>query len=273
MRRIFTLLLIFTGLTCGLHTATAADMGVPVKAPSPEPALSWTGFYIGANGGAGWGTSESQADVGTFVNQLVTLNGGTSPSLVLSVPGPQVNYNGFLGGVDVGYDWQSGIFLFGIEGDFDGSSMKGNTECVLVFNCSVKHDWVADITGRLGLIAQNNVLLYVKGGWAWADSQYNIGNSITFGTPPTTLAANASASGTLGGGLLGVGAEYMITPNLFARLEYDHIEFENQTFGFGITTTPPITGLKIPNLNVTIHDSMNIVKGGIDYKFWSWAGF
>jgi len=273
MRRILTPLLTTTGLIVGLQAATAADMGVPLKAPPPAPPPSWTGFYIGAQGGGGWGTSESQADVGTFVNQLATLNGGVSPALVLSVPGPQVNYNGFLGGVDVGYNWQSGIFLVGWEGDFDGSSMQGNTACVGAFNCSVKHNWVADITGRVGLIAHNDVLLYIKGGWAWADSQYNIGNSITFGTPPTTLAANASASGTLGGGLLGVGAEYMITPNLFARLEYDHIEFENQTFGFGITTTPPITGLKIPNMNITIHDSMNIVKGGIDYKFWSWGGF
>jgi outer membrane immunogenic protein len=268
MRRIFTLLLIFTGLTRGLHTATAADMGVPAKAPPPEPALSWTGFYIGANGGAGWGTSESQADVGTFVNQLVALNGGTSPGLVLSIPGPQVNYNGFLGGVDVGYNWQSGIFLVGWEGDFDGSSIEGNTACVAVFNCSVKHNWVADITGRLGLVATDRALIYIKGGAAWADSQYNIGNSITVGTPPVTTAASASASGTLFGGLLGLGVGYLITPNLSAKIEYDHIEFQNQTFNFGISTTPPVTGVVIPPLHVSIHDSMNLVKVGVDYKFW-----
>ncbi len=271
MRRILTLLLTATSVAFGLQAATAADMGLPAKAP-PAPPPSWTGFYIGLEGGGGWGTSESQADVGTFVDQLITLNGGTVTSpLALSIPGPQVNYNGFLGGVDVGYNWQfGGMWLVGIEGDFDGSTMQGNTACVLVFNCSVKHDWVADITGRFGLIAQNNVLLYVKGGWAGADSQYNNSNSVTIGT--TTFAANASASGTLGGGLLGVGIEYMITPNLMARLEYDHIEFETQTFGFGISTTPPVTGTVIPTLNVAIHDSMNIVKGGIDYKFWSWGG-
>jgi hypothetical protein len=76
---------------------------------------------------------------------------GSIPALLhhkASIPGPQVNYNGFLGGVDLGYNWQSGIWVFGLEGDFDGSSMQGNTAFVLVFNCSVKHNWVADATAR-----------------------------------------------------------------------------------------------------------------------------
>ncbi len=67
---------------------------------------------------------------------------GTVIPFSFGLPIASVNYNGFLGGVDLGYNWQSEIWVLGVEGDFDGSSMQGNTACLLVLNCSVKHDWV-----------------------------------------------------------------------------------------------------------------------------------
>jgi outer membrane immunogenic protein len=258
MRRDFLALMaaVVFGLTGG-HGACAA----------PPPAPSWTGFYIGGDGGSGWGTTQGTAPIsGSFRFRPINTVDPVIP-FSIALPMAAVDYNGFLGGVDVGYNWQSGIWVLGVEGDFDGSSMEGNTACLLVLNCRVNHDWVADVTGRIGLVVFDDVLVFVKGGVAWADAQYSVGNSVTFGTPPTTFAVNASASGTLFGGLLGLGAAYRITPNLSAKVEYDHIEFGTQTFNFPITTTPPVTGL--PTVAVQIHDSMNIFKVGVDYKFWS----
>jgi len=256
----------------GAYAAFAADMGIPVKAPPPAP--SWTGFYIGADGGGAWGTTQSTALISGVIAPVVTDAGSlaiaAAPAGIpfsFGLPIASINYNGFLGGVDVGYNWQSGMWVLGVEGDFDGSSMQGNTACLVALNCSVKHDWVADVAGRIGLVALDNGLIFIKGGAAWADAQYAVGNSVTVGTPPTTFAVNANASGTLFGGLLGVGFAYMITPNLSAKVEYDHIEFRTQTFNFPITTTPPATGL--PTIPAQIHDSMNIFKVGVDYTFWT----
>jgi opacity protein-like surface antigen len=76
--------------------------------------------------------------------------------------------------------------------------MQGNAPCVLVLSCSVKHNWVADVTGRVGVVAFDRALIYAKGGVACTDAHYTIGNSITVGAPVnTTLAANLSANGTL----------------------------------------------------------------------------
>ena len=114
--------------------------------------------------------------------------------------------------------------------------MQGNTACILVFNCNVKHDWVADITARLGVVAFDKALVYVKGGAAWTDGKYSVGNSITIPPPGIlgfvgTLAANASASNTPVGGLLGMGIEYGFLPNWSAKIEYNFIDFGTQNVG------------------------------------------
>ena len=86
----------------------------------------------------------------------------------------------------------------------------------MVLNCTMKHNWFADITGRVGVVAVDRALIYLKGGVAWEGSNFSVGNSITGGG--MTLAANASGSGTQTGGLLGMGVEYAFLPNWSANL-------------------------------------------------------
>jgi outer membrane immunogenic protein len=248
----------------GIQAGSAADLPLPAAAPIAA-VPSWTGFYVGANGGAGWGTTESNVNVGATIANVAAQLGAAVPPITLGIPLPQTAYNGFLGGVDLGYNWQTGIFVVGVEGDFDGGSLQGNTSCAAIFNCNVKHSWFADATARVGVVAFDKALIYVKGGAAWTNTQYNLGNSLTVGGVGS-IALNASGSGIMTGGELGIGVEYPFLPNWFARLEYDHIEFGNQTLNLNLTTTPPLPiAIALPT---TFHDSMNLVKVGIDYRFW-----
>ena len=150
----------------GVAAAAAADLDMAYKSAPPAP--SWTGFYIGANGGAGTGTTQSNVNVGgatvTTLGTITTL-GVTGLTLPLS----SYSLTGFLGGVQAGYNWQTGPFVLGIEGDFDGATFQGSTSCIILYTCSAKHDWVGDITAQLGVVAFDKALIYVKGGAAWAD--------------------------------------------------------------------------------------------------------
>jgi outer membrane immunogenic protein len=249
MRRAFFALLA-AALSFGSGQAgLAADM--PLKAPPlPAPAYSWTGFYVGINGGDGWGTSSSNSDFSLA---------GTSFNLPIASQG----ISGWLGGFQAGYNWQSGVIVFGVEGDFDFADIEGNTACLVVFNCNVKQDWVADFTGRLGVAPADRLLMYVKGGVAWADDKFNFGNSIT--TAGGTFALNSSASDTRVGGIMGMGVEYAFLPHWSAKLEYDFIDFGTNTVAFPLTTTPPTPGL--PTIQTQIKETESLMKAGLNYRF------
>ncbi len=193
---------------------------------APRRLGSWTGFYIGVNGGAGSGTTQTSVNVGDALAGLV-------PGLGLTLPLPSQTFTGFLGAVQAGYNWQTGPFVLGVEGDFDGATFQGNTACILLFNCNVKHDWIGDIAARLGVVAFDKALVYAKGGAAWS-----FGNSITI--PGAAFAANASGRDTPVGGLLGFGVEYACLPNWSAKIEYNYIDFGTSTVG---SRSPPLRRL------------------------------
>ncbi|MGC2774166.1 MAG: porin family protein, partial [Bradyrhizobium sp.] len=165
---------------------------------APVPVWSWTGLYIGAHVGAGWGTVESE------ITDITGLGGGSLP---LSSRG----LNGFLGGVQAGYNWQAGPVVLGIEANFSGADIKGTAPCLITLACSAKINWMADIAGRIGFAAMNNqLLMYVKGGANWADTDYSARLG-TFGGGGG-LGFASSGSDTRLGALLGMGAEYAFAP-------------------------------------------------------------
>ena len=145
MRRVVLTLLATTSLSLfAAQGVSAADLGI--KAPPLAPPLpTWTGFYLGGHVGAGWGTIESEANAGPAITAIVG-----SP-IGLSIPVSSQGVNGFLGGVQGGYNWQTGIVVLGVEGDFTWTGIEGNAPCIVLFNCRAKTDWMADITGRLGV--------------------------------------------------------------------------------------------------------------------------
>ena len=255
MKRLSLVLLAATSLSFGV--AHAADMPLQYKAPPPVAApWSWAGFYVGANVGAGWGTSEATANLGPLLTGLV----GTPVSA--SLPVTSQTLNGFLGGFQGGYNWQFGSFVAGIEGDFEWSGLEGTAPCVVVLSCNVKHEWFGDITGRLGVVAFDKALIYIKGGAVWTDRKVNIGNSLS--AAGGTIAATANANTNLTGGLLGVGAEYGFLPNWSAKLEYNFMDFGKTTTTYSFTTTPAVALAGVP---ITSNDFVHVIKAGVNYRW------
>lgn len=253
MRRFSLALLAALGISVGgLNTASAADLALkgapPPALTSPVSIYNWTGFYLGAHVGDGWGTTESTA---TFSGALLGIPGA------FSLPITSQTFNGFLGGFQGGYNWQTGVLVLGVEGDFSFAGLKGNAPCLILLNCSVKHDWVGDITGRVGLVVFDKAMIYIKGGAAWADSSYNVGNTIA------GVAISGSASTTRLGGLLGFGLEYPFLPKWSAKLEYNFISFGNQTLNIPVS----VSGVGVLNAPTQINESMHIIKGGVNYHF------
>lgn len=205
--------------------ANAADLATKryTKAPPPAPMVAplynWTGFYAGANfGGAFSSESVSAAAVGSF---------STDPS-------------GVLGGVQFGYNSQfAPNYLIGIEGELAWTSAQGSTNIGAATFTST-HNWYDTVTPRLGYV-MNNWLFYVKGGAAWMNADYF---ASTLGTTNSTRA----------GWTIGVGAEYMIAPSWSAKLEYDYLDFGNDTIGIGPTAF---------GANTQVHE----VKVGLNYHF------
>jgi len=254
-------LLAAVGLTlAGVAAGSAADLEIPYKS-APPPAPSWTGFYIGANGGAGTGTTQTNVNLGTAIAGL-----GGAGGVGIALPLSSYSVNGFLGGVTAGYNWQTGPFVLGAEGEFDGATFQGSTACIILFSCTAKHDWLGDITARLGVVAFDKALIYVKGGVAWADSNHSLNTGITgtVGGVGVTAGVNGSASDTAVGGLFGLGIEYGFLPHWSAKIEYDYIQFADQNVNATLTAT---TGAGTATLPLQIKESMQLTKAGINYHF------
>src|ERR1700742_2561130 len=169
--------------------ATAADLaGRPyTKAPPMvQAAYDWSGFYVGLNGGGG--TSHKCWDIAGLSEGCHDATGGT------------------VGG-QVGYRWQTGPIVFGVEAQGNWADFTGDNVS-LVFpgdRNRTKIDAFGLFTGQVGY-AFNNALIYVKGGAAVVDDKYSI-----LTNPGGALLA--SASETRWGGVVGVGIEYGFAPN------------------------------------------------------------
>jgi len=226
MRKVTLSLLAAAGLALGAQSASAADLGRPVyKAPAPAvvAAYNWSGFYIGGHLGGAW-SSEEATDIFGFT-------GSTDP-------------DGFIGGVQAGYNWQADRWVFGIEGDWSWSGADGSTTVAGV-PFSADHGWYATLTGRLGY-AWDNWMWYVKGGAAWNDAEY-------------TLAGFGTVSDTRVGWTLGTGVEWALAPQWSAKLEYNYLDFGKDTFNFGAFGP------------VDVDTQVHLIKAGINYRFGGWG--
>jgi outer membrane immunogenic protein len=253
MRTVAALLAATTSLfMAGAQVANSADLPTKApRAPLAAPVWSWTGFYIGAHVGGGWGTIESEltnipyfpeAEVARFSS--LDFPGGPFPIA-------SGNVNGFLGGGQIGYNFQSGIVVFGVEADASWSNIKGTTPCIFILSCKREVDFLGTITGRLGFTA-DRALIYVKGGGAWAHVEHDVQFSgVSF----------TSADKTLWGWTVGAGVEYAITENFSAKLEYNYMDFGSNTLSF------PIQYFGAVDVDTTT--SLHVVKFGVNYRFGS----
>ncbi len=227
MRRLVVSLIATTFLS-GV-AAHAADL--PVKAPVYKAPLmyNWTGFYVGINGGGGFGHTDW-----TYV-----------------VGGNQAGHNtsgGLIGGT-VGYNYQIQNWVLGVEGDWDWANVKGSTNCPNpAFSCESKLTSLGTLRGRAGLTlgSTGNVLLYGTGGWAWG--------RLNIQTVNAAVGTNGSST-TPNGWTLGGGAEWGFLPNWSAKLEYLYV-------GFGSNTYTVDTALQ-----VNAKERVNVIRAGVNYRF------
>lgn len=233
---------------------SAADLAVKA-APMPAPVWSWTGFYLGVHGGGAWGTTEST---------LTSVTGG-GLAVPVGLPIAQNSRSGFLGGGQIGYNYQSGWAVFGVQADAAAMDVKGTTPCLGgVLGCTAKSDWLATATGRLGGVVADRALVYVKGGAAWMHTDHSL--TIPGGGligPVLPGVGTIGASTTALGWLLGFGTEYAFSPNWSAFVEYNYIEFDkkNAALDFSAFVGAPAA------LNVDFKSKLSIAKVGVNYKF------
>jgi outer membrane immunogenic protein len=207
-----------------LRIANAADM--PLKAPplAPSPVYSWTGFYIGGNAGYGWGDPNDAMLLGGS-----WLTDGTGDNLVLSPLGNgQLHPSGATGGVQIGYNYQAGQWVIGIEADanyfglkdqFSRSVTNALSGDSYAFASSFESDWLVTVRPRVGY-AFDHLLVYATGGLAVANEKFS--QSITQLNLPFTEAG--SVSKTSAGWTVGAGAEYALNNLWSLKTEYLYVD-------------------------------------------------
>lgn len=208
MRRILSISAVATLLASG--SAFAAD-AIVYNEPAPvAPAsfYSWTGGYVGFNLGYGGGKAKHPYSVSDTTGVLVdgSLN---------------MNSSGFLGGVQAGWNFQADQIVYGLEADFQGGNVKGETSFNLntpngAINAEVgtKLNWYGTVRARLGYTATDRFLVYATGGLAYGETKsYATGDlgGATF---------NESKKKTKTGWTVGAGAEYAVTDNWTVKSEY-----------------------------------------------------
>jgi outer membrane immunogenic protein len=249
--------------------ALAADL--PMKAPimAPAPAFSWTGWYAGLNAGGAWGhTDLSTATVFSPTGYFAT----TSPPAINAVGAQSVNRSGFTGGGQVGYNWQSGMAVFGLEADFDYLGLKGSASGSALYPCcaptgftvssSFSTNWLLTFRPRVGFTA-DHWLFYVTGGLAVAQVKANFNFTDTF----AAATESAAISNTKAGWTAGVGAEYALMGPWSLKVEYLHVDLGSvsATSTNLAAFTPPIP---FPT-NVYTHSASvrsDIVRVGFNFR-------
>jgi outer membrane immunogenic protein len=202
--------------------AAAADMRVPVYKGMPRSVISyynWTGFYLGGTVGYAFG--------------------GASDWSVANVNLVSVDPKGMLYGVTAGYNWQAGSWVYGIEGDYSFSDVKGSGACPAPASCQTELSYLATFRGRMGY-AFDRFMPYFTVGGAYGEVQ---ASSI-----PVAISASDNKLGlAIGGGL-----EYAFLANWTVKGEYLYVDLGK------ISTAAAAADISF---------SSHIVRAGLNFKF------
>jgi len=269
----------------GVMAASAADLGAPAApvAPGPLP-FNWSGFYIGGNIGGAWGHNDfaNVANADLFPPFLAIT--GVVPDRFTTLPGIATNGNGFLGGGQIGLNWQfDELIVFGIEGDVQATSLKtaGNVTAVdptgtgasFSATYAMNMEWVATVRARVG-VTWDRLMVYATGGAAFGGSQLT--TLLTRVDPPASLfnlpgpTGITSSTGAETGWTAGAGVEWAFTPYLSLGVQYLHIDLGSQTLAIGTTSTlnaAATTILSVP-LSVPVKTTMDQASVRLN---WRWA--
>jgi outer membrane immunogenic protein len=248
MRKVSQAIAAISVVVVAAGAASAADLRTPVKAPPPPPPFSWTGFYVGGNVGGAW----SHGDV---TDSIFGLSFGNT------------NGNGvFIGGGQVGLNYQFNALVLGVEGDFDWAANNNNTTSGVIvpgvglghaFLVTGNNRWVSTVAARFGYAA-DRVLFYGKAGGGWVGA-----NSITVTDLTSSVSVTGSSNNTISGWLVGGGLEWAFADNWSAKFEYDYLGLGGRTFTIPVGSPLLLAG----DIFTTGNRNLQMAKVGLNYRF------
>jgi len=260
--------------------ALAADL--PGRAPPPVLAPvppSWAGPYLGLHVGALFADRDSTVRFDAF--DCTPCSAGATASAAFAGPGD--SDASVLGGVQAGWNWQSGALVYGVEADFSLTGESSRQPYSLSaatlqaagvgaitgttpdgFNASFKSsiDWLATARARVGFTT-GSLLFYATGGAAFADLSTEASYVALLGTAlvPTSIDDDSVEVGWT----IGAGLEAMLTPNLSAKLEYNYVDFGESRRGTGPYIDAPARLRQFVSVEEEV--SLHVVKVGLNFRF------
>ncbi len=264
MKKFLLTTVALAALGSAAHAADLPRKSVPVLAP-PVPMFVWTGFYVGLNGGYGFGDGNTQT-VGTPGFQAL-IAPGIVPGALNTKP------DGFMGGAQIGYNVQFGAFVAGVEADIQFADMKKTAGFVglpvlgtqLNTSTTTEMEYFGTLRARLGFTPFDRLLVYATGGLAYG--QIKTSSSVV-GVQAPALVWSGSDSETKFGWTLGAGLEYAITNNFTVRGEYLYYDLGNTTVSaLGNAAVRGVGALNGIDYISRTENRGSIVRAGVNYKF------
>jgi outer membrane immunogenic protein len=274
-------------------SAIAADLAKPVyKAPPPPaPVYSWTGFYVGGNVGGNWSDSNtvelSTATGSIFPAQPVAPIVAAGSAALTTGSFGTGSKGSFIGGGQIGYNFQSGAFVAGMEADIQGLANQNSGSTTIhtgggrggfitsTVSVDRSQSYFGTVRARLGYLATPALLIYGTGGLAYGGVRTSASITQTISPAPLTGAfASNSVSDTRVGWTVGGGLEWMFAPNWSAKAEYLYYDLGTVNYGVG-SIAPILTGnavgagspLFVNNVEASTRFNGNIVRVGLNYQF------
>jgi outer membrane immunogenic protein len=267
--RSFAAAVAVTGAACLTNAAFAANL--PAKAPVYRPvaiAPTWTGFYAGLNAGYGWGSGSTD---------LVSLDPALfTPAQTIGALPASLNPHtgGFVGGGQIGYNWQFDRAVVGLEADIAYSAMKGDGSVSTNFLAFAyppmtttqtgKVTWLGTLRPRAGWLWTPSMLVYATGGLAYGGVKASTDISVDLpGACPTGFffCSTGSLSQVRAGWTVGGGAEWLLGSRWSARVDY--LYFDLGRASYPIVST--LNGSEVMRAEATFNG--HIVRVGLNYHF------
>lgn len=236
--------------------------GTTTFAADSASSFNWTGPYVGVHLGYGWGNAD------TAFSPLPTTAGFFNLAPTTLSPNP----SGVTGGLQAGYNYQAGGFVFGIDADFSGTGMSGTTTVSPIIQSDgtpfpgdgllrAHQDigWYGTLRPRAGYAVLPTLLVYATGGLAYGDVTYSAKTDFR---PAGTAAYATHFSKTKAGWTVGGGVEYAVSTHITVRAEYLYMDLGSES----VNVNPNIV-LPPYRVGYKWETTSNVFNVGVNYKF------